>query len=54
MILEEITKSVYEDILPCLPFRILTDITAYLNTLSAANFYDFLFSFLVDVAMTMI
>ena len=32
----------------------MTDITAYLNTLSASDFYSFLFSFLVDVAMTMI
>jgi hypothetical protein len=40
--------------LPALPFKILTDITAYFNTLSANDFYSFLFSFLVDVAMTMI
>ena len=52
--MEEITKSVYEDLLPCLPLKVLTDITAYMNTLSANNFYDFLFSFLIDVAITMI
>ena len=54
MIMEEITKSVYEDLLPCLPLKIITDITAYMNTLSANNFYDFLFSFLIDVAINMI
>lgn len=54
IIMEEITKSVYEDLLPCLPLKVLTDIIAYMNTLSANNFYDFLFSFLIDVAMTMI
>ena len=54
MVMEEITKSVYEDLLPCLPLKIITDITAYMNTLSANNFYDFLFSFLIDVAINMI
>ena len=51
--MEEITKFVYEDLLPCLPLKVITDITAYMNTLSANNFYDFLFSFLIDVAITM-
>lgn len=54
MIMEEITKEVYEDLLPFLPLKIITDITAYMNTLSANNFYDFLFSFLIDVAINMI
>lgn len=46
--------SIYEDSLPCLPLKVITDITAYMNTLSANNLYDFLFSFLIDVAITMI
>lgn len=54
IIMEEITKSVYGDLLPCLPLKVITDITAYMNTLSANNFYDFLFSFLIDVAINMI
>lgn len=54
IIMEEITLSIYGDLLPCLPLKVLTDITAYMNTLSANNFYDFLFSFLIDVAITMI
>ena len=54
IVMEEITKSIYDDMLPFLPLKIITDITAYMNTLSANNFYDFLFSFLIDVAITMI
>ena len=54
IVLEEVTKSVFGDLLLVLPFKIITDITAYMNTLSANNFYDFLFSFLVDVAVNMI
>lgn len=34
--------------------KIITDITAYLNTISAADLYDFLFGSLIDVAVTMI
>lgn len=34
--------------------KVVTDITAYMNTLSADNLYDFLFSFLIDVAITMV
>lgn len=54
IVMEEITLSIYEDSLPCLPLKVITDITAYMNTLSADNLYDFLFSFLIDVAITMI
>ncbi len=54
MIMEELAKAFFEDILPCLPLKVLTDITAYLNTLSANDFYDFLFAFLIDVAINMI
>ena len=52
--MEEITKIVFEDFLQCIPLKVLTDIVAYMNTLSANNFYDFLFSFLIDVAITMV
>lgn len=52
--MEEITLEIYEDLLPCLPLKVITEITAYMNTLSADNLYDFLFSFLIDVAITMI
>lgn len=54
IIMEEIAKVVFEDILPCLPLKVITDITAFMNTLSANDFYDFLFSFLIDVAVNMI
>jgi len=54
VIMEEITNSAYGDILPALPLKIITDITAYLNTISAADLYDFLFGSLIDVAITMI
>ena len=54
IVMEEVTKTVYDDYLPCLPMKVITDITAFMNTLSANNFYDFLFSFLIDVAINMI
>lgn len=38
----------------CMPMKIITDITCYLNTLAANNFYDFMFSFLIDVGLNMI
>lgn len=50
VILEEITKDVFDDMLPGMPFKIITDIIGFLNTLSAANLYDFLFGSLIDVA----
>ena len=34
--------------------KLLTEITSYLNTLAANDFYDFMFSFLIDVGLTMI
>lgn len=33
--------------------KTITDFTSYLNTLAANNFYDFMFSFLIDVALNM-
>jgi hypothetical protein len=54
MVMEEISMNVYDDILPCLPLKILTEIVAYLNTLSANDLYDFLVGFLIDVGITMI
>ena len=54
VIMEEFTNSIYGDILPGLPLKIITDITAYLNTISAADLYDFLFGSLIDVAVTMV
>lgn len=53
MVLEEITMSFLGDVTPCFPMRIITDFTSYLNTLAANDFYDFMFSFLIDVALTM-
>ncbi len=52
--MEEITNSIFGEILPGLPLKIITDITAYLNTISAEDLYDFLFGSLIDVAVTMV
>jgi hypothetical protein len=38
----------------CMPFKLITEFTSYLNTLAANDFYSFMFSFLIDVAMNMI
>lgn len=54
VIMQEITKSVFDDALPGLPFKIITDVTGFLNTVSAADLYDFLFGALIDVALTLI
>lgn len=33
--------------------KIILNITSYLNTLAADDFYEFMFSFLIDVALEM-
>lgn len=34
--------------------KLITEITSYLNTLAANDFYDFMFSFLIDVGLNMV
>lgn len=38
----------------CIPMKLITEITSYLNTLAANDFYDFMFSFLIDVGLNMV
>lgn len=54
MVLEELTDVFFNDVMQCMPMKLITEITSYLNTLAANNFYDFMFSFLIDVGLTMI
>lgn len=53
MILEEVIDIIFENIISSLPLKIILNITSYLNTLAANNFYEFMFSFLIDVAIEM-
>lgn len=36
-----------------MPLKIILNLTSYLNTLAANDFYEFMFSFLIDVAVEM-
>jgi hypothetical protein len=54
VIMEEITNSIFGEVLPGLPLKIITDITAFLNTVSADDLYDFLFGVLIDIAVTIV
>ena len=53
IVLEEIVDLIFENIISSMPLKIISNLTSYLNTLAANDFYDFMFSFLIDVAIEM-
>ena len=51
MVLEEIVEIIFENLISSMPLKIISNLTSYLNTLAANDFYEFMFSFLIDVAL---
>ena len=54
MIAEEITSSIFNNQLPCIPLKITLGILSYLATMGAIDLYYFILGYVIDVAIATI
>lgn len=54
MVIEEISYSIFDDQLPCLPLKVMLGVLSYLATMGAIDLYYFILGYLVDVGISII
>jgi len=54
MIIEKVVLTIYQDMLPALPFKITLGVLSYLATMGAIDLYYFILGYLVDVGIATI